>query len=364
VAAAPPRGGRAAGRGLTGIRDSRLKLRAGARLLAGRLAGRTRRERAAPEAALRDEAGLEGRLAWLMGSPRAGTTWLLRLLVHPWILASRRASGIVRPIATSRAELPNVVPINETFLPLHLLPLTPGSEPRDGSGARAPSLAEARAGEPAYFFSDEFAEAWRPELRRLVLARLGAQAELAAEAHALADPVVLIKEPNGSHGAELVMSLLPAARLLFVVRDGRDVVDSLLDAERSWAAAAGPAPDRIASVRRHAWHWLTFTSAVQRAYESRPPELRYIVRYEDLRASPVESLRPILGWLGLRDDEARARDAVDANAFESLPGFMKGAGTPRRAATPGLWRTNLSPPEQDAMREIIGDKLAELGYEP
>lgn len=357
---------------MTALRDSRMKLRAGARLLAGRLAGRTRRERAAPapqaqppEDELRAEARLEGRLVWLMGSPRAGTTWLLRLLIHPWILASRRASGIMRPIAARRAELPDVVPINETFLPLHLLPLTPGSEPGDGSGARAPSLAEARAGEPAYFFSDEFAAAWRPELRRLVLARLGAQAKLAAEAHALAEPVVLIKEPNGSHGAELLMSLLPAARLLFVVRDGRDVVDSLLDAERSWAAAgAGPAPDRIASVRRHAWHWLTFTSAVQRAYEARPPELRHMIRYEDLRAAPVKSLRPILGWLGLRDDEARARDAVEANAFESLPGFVKGAGTPRRAATPGLWRTNLSSREQDAMREIIGDKLEELGYEP
>jgi len=358
---------------LTALRDSRLKLRAGARLVAGRVAGRgsrARRPRPAParqgrshDELQREDAELESRLVWLMGSPRTGTTWLLRMLIHPWILASRRASGIVRPMAARRAPLPDVVPINETFLPLHLIPLTPGSESWEGSASEAPSLAAARAGEPAYFFSEEFAAAWRPELRRMILARLRAQVDLARARHSLDEPLVLIKEPNGSHGAELLMSLLPTARLLFVTRDGRDVVDSLLDAERSWAAAgSAPGSERIASVRRHSWHWLTFTSAVQRAYEARPPHLRHMVRYEDLRSAPVGSLAPILSWLGLADDGAQVRDAVEANAFESVPRFMKGPGTPRRAATPGLWRTNLSGEEQAAMSEIMGDKLAELGY--
>lgn len=313
---------------------------------------------------MRDDARLESRLVWLMGSPRTGTTWVLRMLIYPWILASRRASGIMRPVAATRAELPDVVPINETFLPLHLIPLTPGSEPGDRGAPQAPSLAEARAGEPAYFFSDEFAAAWRPELRRMILGRLRAQVDLASRSHSLTDPLVLIKEPNGSHAAELLMSLLPTARLLFVVRDGRDVVDSLLDAERTWAGAGSSREaDRIASVRRHAWHWLAFTSAVERAYDARPPHLRRMVRYEQLRSAPMESLRPILEWLGLAHHEARVRDAVEANAFENLPRRMKGAGTPRRAATPGLWRTNLSPREQAAMHEVIGEKLAELGYD-
>lgn len=355
------------------LRDSRLKLRAGARLAAGRLAGRWRRERPLRPASTtqarseneqqRDDALLESRLVWLMGSPRTGTTWLLRMLIHPWILASGRPSGIVRPVGIRRAGMPDVVPINETFLPLHLIPLAPGAGPQDGGAEHAPTLGEARAGEPAYFFSDEFATAWRPGLRRMILARLGAQVDLASQRHALADPMVLIKEPNGSHGAELLMSLLPTAKLLFVVRDGRDVVDSLLDAERSWAGRGAAGADRIASLRRHAWHWLTFTAAVQRAYEARPAELRRMVRYEQLRSAPEESLRPILEWLGLAHDEARVRDAVEANAFENVPRFMKGPGTPRRAATPGLWRANLSPQEQSAMHEILGEMLTELGYE-
>ena len=40
----------------------------------------------------------------------------------------------------------------------------------------------------------------------------------------------MIKEVDGSHAADVVMSLFPRSRMLFLVRDGRDVIDSLLDA--------------------------------------------------------------------------------------------------------------------------------------
>ena len=33
-----------------------------------------------------------------------------------------------------------------------------------------------------------------------------------------------------------------------------------------------------------------------------------------------------------------------------------------RAATPGLWRENLSATERDALDRILGPKLSELGY--
>jgi hypothetical protein len=34
-----------------------------------------------------------------------------------------------------------------------------------------------------------------------------------------------------------------------------------------------------------------------------------------------------------------------------------------RAATPGLWRENMSPAEQEAVEQVLGDKLRELGYQ-
>jgi hypothetical protein len=250
----------------------------------------------------------------------------------------------------------------------HLTPLIPlpselSEQPRTDEFV----INGARRGEPGYFFSDEYADSWRSELRRLVLVRLHAQSQRAVARHRLIDPLVLIKEPNGSHGAELLMSLLPRARLVFLLRDGRDVIDSLLDARgtEGWIGGEmdlGDPEERIRYVRRQARLWLNCTSAVQSAYNAHPPALRRTVTYEDLRRSTFDTLRPLIEWLGLARSEASVRASIEANAFESIPGWLKGPGTPRRAATPGLWRENMTAAERDAMLEIIGPKLDQLGY--
>jgi hypothetical protein len=274
------------------------------------------------------------------------------------------------PLGVRRNRLPDVVPINESYLLHHLAPLRPlTGEPTEQPPTDAFVVNGDRRADPGYFFSDEYEPDWRPELRRLVLTRLHAQSQRAVRRHELNDPLVLIKEPNGSHAAELVMSLLPRSRLIFLLRDGRDVIDSLLDARRAggWVDTpntdlANPA-ERLAYVRRQARLWLNCTSAVQSAYAAHPEELRWTVRYEDLRANTFEALRPLADWLGLGLDDAALRDSVETNAFEAIPQVLKGPGTPRRAATPGMWRENMSAAEQEAMLEIIGPKLAELGYE-
>ncbi len=317
-----------------------------------------------------DAGAFESRLVWIMGAPRTGSTWLLRLLIHPWILARGTASGLRAPLPRRGRRLPDVVPIDETYLFHHLAPLRPlAGEPAEQPAPDAFVVNGDRRAEPGYFFSDEYEGAWHPELRRLVLARLHASSQRAAREHGLGDPLVLIKEPNGSHAAELAMSLLPRSRLIFLLRDGRDVIDSLLDARAAdaWIGAGNmdmsdPA-ERIAYVRRQARLWLNCTNAVQSAYEAQPEDLRWTVRYEDLRSNTLDTLRPLADWLGLGTGDNALRDAIDANQFEAIPRRLRGPGTPRRAAAPGLWRENMTASEQEAMKEIIGPKLAELGYE-
>lgn len=317
-----------------------------------------------------DPTAFESRLAWILGGPRTGSTWLLRLLIHPWILARGSMSGMRAPLPGRRRELPSVVPIDETYLMHHLAPLRPivGNTPEQPPPDAFVVNGDRRA-DPGYFFSDGFEEAWRPELRRLVLARLHAQAARASREHGLADPLVLIKEPNGSHAAELLMSLLPRSRMIFLVRDGRDVIDSLLDARAAegWVDApntnlADPA-ERLDYVRRQSRLWLNSMNAVESAYAAHPEDLRRRVRYEDLLSTPLEVLRPLAEWLGLARDDAALRDSIQANSFEAVPRRLRGPGTPRRAATPGLWRENMSASEREAMLAIIGPKLAEIGYD-
>jgi hypothetical protein len=211
---------------------------------------------------------------------------------------------------------------------------------------------------------------WRPLLRKLVLARLAAQVERAEHDADVNDPAVIVKEPNGSYGAEFMMSVLPRARLIFLVRDGRDVIDSLIDGmsrggwlDQRYMRKMDTAEDRLAFANSEARAWLERTTAVERAFEAHSPELRWKLRYEDLRENTAEMLRPLVDWLGLDWSDAELEAAVAENAFEAIPGRRKGSGTPLRAATPGLWREHMSDDERQAMERIIGPKLAELGYE-
>jgi Sulfotransferase family len=308
---------------------------------------------------------LESRLVWIFGSPRSGSTWLLELLVHPLMLSDESPLGVERRDAPDAGE-PHVLPINEPYIPQHLAPALP-DELVLNDALPAVTLHALRSGSSNYFLSDRYSEVWRPELRGLVLARLRAQYDRIVARYSLDRPVVAVKEPNGSLGADFTMSLFPRARLVFLLRDGRDVVDSMVDAQTpgGWLAskdASLSAQERLALVRREASLWLARTRAVQRAYDAHPAELRCVVRYEDLRAAPASQLAELDRWLGLRRDERTRSSAIRWTDFDAYPPEAKGRGLPLRAARPGLWRENLTPAEQDAMSDLLGAKLAELGY--
>ena len=147
-----------------------------------------------------------GRLAWIFGSSRSGSTWLLRML----------------------AELDRVIPIDDPHIGHHLgvwrpIPLawaTAKDPPKLGT------LADFKRKKRDYLFSDRFRDTWMPQLRDLISARFAAQAaQDIAAAGGIDRPIVVVKEP-GSHAADTIMDLFPHSSLIFLLRDGRDVVDS------------------------------------------------------------------------------------------------------------------------------------------
>ena len=290
----------------------------------------------------------------------------------------------MRRLDAPGADAPTAVPINEPYAQQHLVP-TVDMDLGDEAGTAQATLQEFRHANPNYFLSDRFEEAWRPALRRLVLARLAAQVDAVGRECGVAPGLrgggragvgpsggpVVIKEPNGSIGADFVTSLLPRSRMIFLLRDGRDVVDSMVDAQMpgGWLAnpVAGRAEalrdERLALVRRESQLWLARTRAVKRAFDAHPARaaharaLRGRARRHRCGAGSLEALA--------RARPARAGGHADAlrwNDFGSFPAAAKGAGKPLRAASPGLWRENLDAAEQAAMAEIMGAQLAELGY--
>src|SRR4051812_40349064 len=109
---------------------ARRRIEAALRLMAGRRRGDTGGRAGTLELAAREPAGddaslaglgfdataFESRLVWIMGAPRTGSTWLLRLLIHPWILARGTPSGLRAPLPRRGRRLPDVVPIDESYL--------------------------------------------------------------------------------------------------------------------------------------------------------------------------------------------------------------------------------------------------------
>jgi hypothetical protein len=289
-----------------------------------------------------------GRLAWIFGSSRSGSTWLLRML----------------------SELERVIPIDDPHIGHHLgvwrpIPLawaTAKDPPKLGT------LADFKRKKRDYLFSDRYRETWMPQLRELISARFEAQAaQDIAEAGGIEEPVVVVKEP-GSHAADTIMDLFPRSSLIFLLRDGRDVVDSWLDAYKdgSWATDEGAYPlddtGRPALIRWQSSVWLHRTEVVQETYARTDPERRVLIRYEEMRDDPLTALRRICAMLGIDASPEQLEEIAAANSFSRVPETDKGAGREIRRADPGGWAAHMSREEILEMHEILAEKLNELGY--
>ena len=274
------------------------------------------------------------RLVWILGSPRSGSTWLMALI---------GAGG-------------DVLQLNEPLIGLHLGVTVGDTLPVEPVGDRQDYRIDQYCREERdYFFSPASEPVWRPHLQRLIAERF---------AHQLADRrFAVVKEPHGSQSAELLMSLFPESRLIFLLRDGRDVVDSMLDAVRpdGWlvgSVSGFQAMDRARALRAQAYLWRWRTEAVKGAFDRHPEDLRRLVRYEDLRQDPTQVVAEMADWLGL---DARPMQEL-AERTEAGRIRNKTRGTFIRSATPGQWRDHLSAAEQSELTRIIGETLQDFGY--
>jgi hypothetical protein len=291
---------------------------------------------------------IESRLIWMFGSPRSGSTWLRRMA----------------------EQHPQIVGLNEPLIGNHLSPFL-----SDEPGYRAEDLdlgtftfRRVLEGDSDKFFAEKYADVWVPGLRRLINDRFQAHLEREADPAAASETLLMIKEPNGSQSADVIMRAQPTARLLFLLRDGRDVVDSELASfivggwqEQSFDHMHGvEESERLDFAIRSAHHWLWRTEVVEAAFAAHPGP-KHLVRYEDLLREPERHMRELLAWLEVPTDAIDLPQLVEEHSFERLP--YRGAEQQNRFAKPGAWKESLRPDERDAVQHILSSKLQELGYD-
>jgi hypothetical protein len=170
----------------------------------------------------------------------------------------------------------------------------------------------------------------------------------------------LEKYPPAPVIQNLLLELYPEARELFLIRDLRDVVCSILafnkkhPQARFYADRAHNDREIIREVRNEA-------SVMLQLWE-RHHRVGHLLRYEDLIRRPEESLQGVLNHLQLDSSLEAVRQMME-QALATMPNMQQQHQTSRDAhASIERWRFDLSPDLQSACRDTFGGLLGAFGY--
>jgi Sulfotransferase family len=269
-------------------------------------------------------------MVWIFGSGRTGSTWL---------------SGMMGS------------------LPHH----TRWHEPRVGNlFGRAYQEGEIRKDDRHFIFGGD-RRVWLSSIRSFVLEQATARFP-----QRLDGGYVVVKEPHGSLGAPLLMEALPESRMIFLIRHPGDVVSSALDAHRrgGWTEARGrKRKDPLAQRRPDRWpdrfvnsrsqNYLRDIEYVRQAYEAHKGR-KVLVRYEDLKADTLGTMKRVYSALGMPVDEGNLARTVDKYSWENIPEEKKGERKFYRKATPGAWREDLTSEQARIVEEVTRPLLEEF----
>ena len=215
-------------------------------------------------------------IVFLVGAPRSGTTWLQRLLGSAAAVATPQETQLFDGYVRSWYELWG------------------RQLPDDRDAWRAAR----HRGLPAVLTEEQF---------DAVVAELVDRIYGAVAARKPGSTVVLDKNPDNALHVELLLRVCPEAKILHIVRDGRDVASSLLSARRGWGNSWAP---RSAHAAGQAW--ARYVTAARGA-SGRAPYLE--TRYESLHADGAGELRRCLDFCGVTVDDGEIQRTLDAESF-------------------------------------------------
>jgi hypothetical protein len=173
-------------------------------------------------------------------------------------------------------------------------------------------------------------------------------------------PRYFMEKQHPWHIPRMLWELYPKAREIFLVRDFRDMVCSVLsfNAKRGYAAFGRESFSNdeayVRSRRAHALHLL-------HSWQSRRRQA-HLLRYEDLVLRPEQTVSAILDYLGLDSSRQTVREML-ARAAAETPDLPQHRTAPAPELSVSRWRGDLSPSLKRISEETFGDILQAFGYE-
>jgi hypothetical protein len=172
-----------------------------------------------------------------------------------------------------------------------------------------------------------------------------------------------------------ILDLFPKAQIIIVLRDFRDACLSwAFHAVRSSGTWQGwfEGPEKKALNNE-------FLTIMLNYYEKKKdfkmysclarekPDQVLIVRYENLKAEPVETLRGIFNFLKVNSRDAHVKRCLHLNSFEKISGGRQpGVADPNsfyRKGIIGDWRNHFDAENIIIFKKIAGETLISAGYE-
>ncbi len=214
-------------------------------------------------------------LIFMVGSPRSGTTWLQRMLIAS---SSRIKTG------------------PETFIFNHFIgPQMDKWNENEKSDAHSLRHSIDR---------EEFISALRMYTTMLMSPILKTLTS---------DEFLLEKSNSHALVLPLVREIFPKSKIIYVLRDPRDVVASWLAAARTWGN-----DNKNHTAAEFARHWKNSYLTAQELHKNDPKELFYLLRYEDLLTDTSNNLKQLLKFLNISIPQTKIQNITNTHTIDNM----------------------------------------------
>ena len=160
------------------------------------------------------------------------------------------------------------------------------------------------------------------------------------------------KSPQHLKHINEISLLYPDAKFIYMLRDGRDTVSSML--KMPWRS-----PSLIENIES----WLRYIKLGEAAQRHFPSDRLLSLRYEDLLLEPEKSLRLVCDFIGVEYEDSLLSDSNSESIFANWEADWKHKASqeidPSRI---GVWREELDPDAAAIVNNLLGSSLERLGY--
>ena len=282
------------------------------------------------------------RMLFVAGCPRSGTTWIQAILAeHPLVLTAPESHAYARTAAVRRFGPHNPRGWAALFRKLGPHPSVGLQWYADRATLRRLAVDAARGAGSG----DEAADRFIAGVFDGFVTRAGGTAE-----HVLVE-----KTPNHLLHARRIFERFPRARMVEVVRDGRDVCTSM--------QMRAPHVTWIPVEReRQVATWVRYVEEGERLRADPALTGRMLrLRFEDVKADPTSAVTSLFAFAGLPADPAEVERIVAATDFSHHRGPQDGS-SPNRRGEVGDWEAHFSDDDIETFRRLAGETSARAGY--